>query len=87
MANHTRKPTIAWTAPASLWPELVQAQTNGENGNARVAFRQPAIMRFKSDTFMEEFMALLELVRLKRVAIQQLEAFGPIYLMLRSESD
>ncbi|EGO63659.1 segregation and condensation protein A [Acetonema longum] len=58
-----------------------------QKNDGRIEFEATLIRSHSRSELIAGFMALLELVRLKRVAIQQLEAFGPIYLMLRSESD
>lgn len=49
-------PTILWTTPAPLWPETA----NPTDAAARSVFRQPAILRFASDAFMDEFMAMMD---------------------------
>ena len=51
----TVEPTVQWTSPSPLWPELVQ----GASGTVDQAFLAPAILRFASDSFMDEFMGLL----------------------------
>jgi hypothetical protein len=45
-----------WTAPFPLWT----AVANDTADPGRIAFRQPAILRFATDEFMDHFMALLE---------------------------
>lgn len=50
------KDIAQWTAPSPLWG----AAANDTNDPARTVFRQPAILRYASDSFMEEFMAQLE---------------------------
>ncbi|MCB8983620.1 MAG: hypothetical protein H6659_07335 [Ardenticatenaceae bacterium] len=48
-------PPVKWTAPSPLWPTAVgSGSSNGGNGQS--PYRQPAILRFASDDFMEEFM-------------------------------
>jgi hypothetical protein len=47
---------VQWTAPAPLWPEAAGAAQE----NVRRALQQPAILRFNSDSFMDEFMTMLE---------------------------
>lgn len=49
--------TIQWMAPSPLWAEAAAAP---EGGAVRKALRQPALLRFSTDTFMEEFAATLE---------------------------
>jgi hypothetical protein len=44
-----------WTAPSPLWAAAV----NDIGDPARSVFRQPAILRFASDSFMDDFMALM----------------------------
>ena len=46
---------IHWTAPSPFWPELSKPG-NGEN---RVQFGAPAILRFASDDFMQDFLNVL----------------------------
>ncbi len=47
--------SIQWMSPAPLWPELV-----GQRGQSqREPFRQPSILRFATDSFMDEFAAML----------------------------
>ncbi len=46
-----------WLAPAALWPQLSDAS----NANARDAFHRPAILRFNTDTFMQELISLMQL--------------------------
>jgi hypothetical protein len=45
---------VQWVAPAPAWNEAVRL-----NGMALTAFRQPAILRFASDSFMDELLAVL----------------------------
>ncbi|HEV2861682.1 MAG TPA: hypothetical protein VGX48_11790 [Pyrinomonadaceae bacterium] len=49
--------TIQWMAPSPLWAEAAVAP---EGGAVRKALRQPALLRFSTDTFMEDFAATLE---------------------------
>ena len=51
----TGEPTVQWASPSPLWPELVQSAS----GTVDQAFLAPAILRFASDSFMDEFMGLL----------------------------
>jgi hypothetical protein len=48
---------VQWTAPAPLWPEAAGAS---ELAVRRRTLRRPAILRFASDTFMDDFLALME---------------------------
>jgi hypothetical protein len=48
---------VQWTAPAPLWPEATGA---AEIAVRRRTLRRPAILRFASDTFMDDYLALLE---------------------------
>ncbi len=50
------KDIVQWTAPSPLWA----AAADDTDDPARTAFRQPAILRFATDSFMDEFMATLE---------------------------
>src|SRR5437868_13641838 len=50
------QPLVQWTAPAPLWAEATRTQ----GAAASLALHQPAILRFASDAFMDEFLALLE---------------------------
>jgi hypothetical protein len=50
------KTTLQWTAPSPLWPEALGAISE-EVGEK---FSQPAILRFDTDAFMEEFLAVME---------------------------
>jgi hypothetical protein len=50
------KDIAQWTAPSPLW-----AAAAGEIADpSRTVFRQPAILRFATDSFMDDFMALLD---------------------------
>lgn len=46
-----------WLAPAALWPQLSDAS----NASARDAFHRPTILRFNSDSFMQELISLMQL--------------------------
>src|SRR5918998_3162013 len=48
---------VQWTSPAPLWPEAARA---GAPAARREQLRRPALLRFASDTFMEDLIALLE---------------------------
>ena len=48
MANHE----IIWTEPSPFWTEATTAPSNGP---ARTEFLQPSILRFATDTFMNDF--------------------------------
>jgi hypothetical protein len=52
----TLEPQVKWTSPAPLWRE----HSSGQNGGDRAAFGQPSILRFTTDTFMDEFAAVLD---------------------------
>ncbi len=45
-----------WTAPSPLWAEAASAA----NPMVRAAMQQPAVLRFATDTFMEDFLTMLE---------------------------
>lgn len=49
------KDIVQWTAPSPLWA----AAADDTDDPVRTAFRQPAILRFASDSFMDDFMATL----------------------------
>jgi hypothetical protein len=49
------KDIAQWTAPSPLWPAAV----DDIDDPSRIAFRQPAILRFATDSFMDDFMATL----------------------------
>jgi hypothetical protein len=46
---------VEWTMAAPLWPLIGDAQ----NADDRLRFRTPTILRFATDSFMEEFLNLL----------------------------
>src|SRR5438128_221169 len=48
-------PIVQWIAPAPIWPALAGAEEPARRAN----FRRPAILRFTSDLFMDEFMAMV----------------------------
>ena len=50
------KDQVQWAAPSPLWAPVAGS---GEE-SVRGAVRQPAVLRFASDTFMEEFLRVLE---------------------------
>jgi hypothetical protein len=47
---------VQWTSPAPIWPAL----THAGDAALRGAFTRPAILRFASDAFMDDFRATLE---------------------------
>jgi hypothetical protein len=47
---------IEWTSPAPLWDEFNGSTT----ADQRRIFRTPAILRFASDSFMQDFLGLME---------------------------
>jgi hypothetical protein len=47
---------VQWTAPSPLWA----AVANASEATVRRTFRQPSILRFASDAFMDQFIAVLE---------------------------
>ena len=49
------RPQLQWTAPAPLWAELADSSED----SARTRFRQPTILGFASDDFMDDFMGIL----------------------------
>lgn len=51
------KDQVQWTAPAPLWPLAAGA---GDITLRRNVLRKPVILRFAADTFMEDFIKLLE---------------------------
>ncbi|HYN84560.1 MAG TPA: hypothetical protein VER32_04860, partial [Pyrinomonadaceae bacterium] len=50
------KDQAQWTAPSPLWPEAAASA----NATVRRALRRPAVLRFATDTFMDDFLALME---------------------------
>lgn len=50
------KDQIQWAAPSPLWASVADS---GEE-SVRGAVRQPAVLRFATDTFMEDFLRVLE---------------------------
>ena len=48
---------VRWTSPAPLWRAAAAA---GATAERREQLRRPALLRFASDTFMEDLIALLE---------------------------
>src|SRR5437016_4106994 len=50
------EPHVQWTAPSPLW----EATVNATDPAVRQMFGQPAILRFASDTFMDEFLTVLD---------------------------
>jgi hypothetical protein len=50
------KDQVQWTAPSPLWASVAGSADESVRG----AVRQPAVLRFASDTFMEEFLRVLE---------------------------
>lgn len=51
------KEQVQWTAPSPLWPVAAGAT---DLSSRRNALRKPVILRFAADTFMEDFIKLLE---------------------------
>jgi hypothetical protein len=49
------EPLVQWVAPEPLWRGIAAQQ----NQIQRAQFRQPQLLRFATDSFMDEFMALL----------------------------
>jgi len=49
---------VQWVAPAPLWAGFTN--TNGNGNSTQTAFRAPTLLRFAADTFMEDFMYLLD---------------------------
>ena len=50
------KDQVQWAAPSPLWAPVAGAADESVRG----AVRRPAVLRFASDTFMEEFLRVLE---------------------------
>jgi hypothetical protein len=59
----TAEPRVQWTSPAPLWPDVAGLP----DANSQQVFRQPTLLRFVTDSFMDEFLALVnnEPARLK----------------------
>ena len=51
------KEQVQWAAPSPLWP---LAAGTGDIGLRRNVLRKPVLLRFAADTFMEDFIKLLE---------------------------
>ena len=45
-----------WTAPSPLWAEAAASR----DASVRAAMQSPALLRFATDTFMDDFLAMLE---------------------------
>lgn len=54
--------------------------------NGKLEFMQTLRRSGSRPEMIAGFLAILELIKLRRIAIEQKERFGPIYLMLRGES-
>ncbi len=65
---------VQWTIPAPLWDSVTELDTD-----TRQAFRRPAILRFATDTFMSDFLTLLETdpTRMKEFIAQRETWRGP----------
>jgi hypothetical protein len=50
------KDQVQWTAPSPLWASVAGSADESVRG----AVRQPAVLRFATDTFMEDFLRVLE---------------------------
>jgi hypothetical protein len=50
------EPVVQWVAPASLWQQYASA----ESEIVRAGMRRPHILRFATDSFMDEFMTMLQ---------------------------
>ena len=50
------EPHVQWTAPSPLWESIA----NATDPAVRQTLGQPAILRFASDTFMDELLAMLD---------------------------
>ena len=55
MSSGLQERHVEWTSPAVLWDEL-NGPTTAEQ---RRIFRTPALLRFASDSFMQDFLSLL----------------------------
>jgi hypothetical protein len=55
MVSTLREGHIEWTMPAPLWPQIGDASL----ADNRLLFRTPALLRFATDTFMQELLDLL----------------------------
>lgn len=51
------KEQVQWTSPSPFWPDAASAS---DTVSRRAILQQPAILRFATDTFMNDFMAMLE---------------------------
>src|SRR5689334_15305029 len=76
---------IQWTAPSPLWREA----TLVESPDAQRKMREPAILRFSADSFMEDFLKIVEsdpdqlrnLVAIKETWRGPVQAKGPAALL------
>jgi hypothetical protein len=50
--------TIQWVTASPLWPDVVQSEPAAVETRARM--RRPALLRFASDSFMDDLVALLD---------------------------
>ena len=51
------KEQVQWTSPSPFWPDAASAS---DAPARRAILQQPAILRFASDTFMDDFMKMLD---------------------------
>jgi hypothetical protein len=49
-----------WTSPSPLWPTFGEVASSPDPAAARRAMQQPAVLRFASDSFMEDFTSMME---------------------------
>src|ERR1700675_3580362 len=47
---------VEWTAASPIWPSL----TSATDPDARRPFNRPSLLRFAVDTFMDDFIAMLD---------------------------
>ena len=67
---------VEWTAASPIWPAL----TSATDPDVRRAFHRPSLLRFAADTFMDDFIAMLDVdpMRLGEYAARPETWRGPI---------
>lgn len=53
-------PNVQWTIPAPLWPDTARLLPDPSGQTRFRPFNRPAILRFASDTFMQDFLAVVQ---------------------------
>jgi len=67
---------VEWTAASPIWPAL----TSAADPDVRRAFNRPALLRFAADSFMDDFIAMLDVdpMRLGELAARPETWRGPV---------